>query len=305
MKILVTGGAGFIASNIADAYINLGHEVVIIDNLSTGNIRNINPKAKFYQKDITSDKILRIFEEEKFDIISHHAAQMNVRFSVENPIFDANVNILGGLNLYEAARKTGVRKIIFASTGGAIYGDSDIIPTPETAEQNPCSPYGISKLSNEKFLYFYKQNYGLDFVCLRYANVFGPRQNPFGEAGVVAIFANKMLKNEQPFINGDGLYTRDYVFIEDVVRANILATGDNFSGIFNIGTSIETTTNQVFHAIKKYVQSDCEEKHLEAKAGEQRRSCISYEKINRQFGWQPETDFEHGIQKTVNFFKNS
>lgn len=304
MKILITGGAGFIASHIADAYIELGHDVVIIDNLSTGFEENINPKAKFYKLDITSPEIIEVFEKEKFDIISHHAAQMNVRFSVENPIIDSNINILGSLNLYEAAVKTGVKKVIFASTGGAVYGETDIIPTPETTEPRPCSPYGISKLTNEKFLFYYNQVYNLDYTILRYANVFGSRQNPQGEAGVVAIFINKMLRGEQPIINGDGLYTRDYVHISDVVAANILSLDDNKPNIYNIGTGIETTTNEIFRTIKNSINADCPEVHGEAKKGEQRRSCISYKKIKQELNWEPKVSLEQGIKETVDFFRS-
>jgi UDP-glucose 4-epimerase len=310
MKILVTGGAGFIASHIAEAYLAAGNEVVIIDNLSTGNRKNIPTKAKFIEMDITSPKINEIFAAEKFDIVNHHAAQMNVRFSVEDPIFDAKTNILGGLNLYEAARKNGVKKIILASTGGAIYGDQELIPTPENVFLEPCSPYGIAKLANEKYLAFYKETYGLDFVCLRYANIYGPRQNAKGEAGVVAIFITKMLNynnlqnNEQPIINGDGFYTRDYVFVEDVVKANLIALKSEVSGIFNVGTEIETTTNEIFQNIKKLTNSNVAEIHGEAKKGEQRKSCISYKKFLETHNWKPETKLIDGLSKTIEYFKN-
>ena len=303
MKILVTGGAGFIASHISEAYLKLGHEVVILDDLSTGNKNNIPANARFVEMDITSSDIEKFFENEKFDILNHHAAQMNVRFSVESPSFDAKTNIIGGLNLYEAARKNGVKKIIFASTGGAIYGDQDVIPTPENVFLEPCSPYGIAKLANEKYLAFYKETYEVDFVCLRYANIYGPRQNHKGEAGVVAIFINQMLSNGQPVINGDGLYTRDYVFVKDVVTANVLALDTCVSGIFNIGTGIQTTTNEIFQNLKKLTNSNCEEIHGEAKKGEQRVSCISYQKIKNAHNWQPEMKLFDGLQETVEFFK--
>ena len=303
MKILVTGGAGFIASHIAEAYTQLGNEVVIIDNLSTGTKENLPKNARFIQMDIISSEIHTLFEKEKFDVVCHHAAQMNVRFSVEDPIFDANTNIIGGLNLYEAARKTGVKKIIFASTGGAIYGEQEVIPTPENMPLEPCSPYGIAKLANEKYLAFYKETYGLDFVCLRYANVYGPRQSPKGEAGVVAIFINRMLNGKQPIINGDGLYTRDYVFVKDVVNANILALNSDVSGIFNIGTGIETTTNEIFSHLKNLTNSNCAEVHGEAKKGEQRVSCISYQKFLKMHNWQPKTKIIDGLSETVKYFK--
>ncbi len=308
MKILVTGGAGFIGSFIVDEYIILGHEVVIIDNLSTGLKKNINSKAKFYNADITnSEQVLEIFEKENFDMISHHAAQVNVRYSINNPADDARINIIGGINLFEAAAKTGVKKIIFSSTGGAIYGEKsqEEIPTWETLEANPCSPYGISKLTTEKLLNYYKLNHDIDFVILRYANVFGPRQNPQGEAGVVTIFINQILENKQPVINGTGEYTRDYVYISDVVAANVLALNNKMSGIFNVGTSVETTTNQVFYTIRETMNSQCKEIHAPSIKGEQTRSCISHKKINNNFDWYPLISFKEGIEKTVLYFKSN
>jgi UDP-glucose 4-epimerase len=304
MKILITGGAGFIASNIADAYIALGHNVTILDNLSTGDTKNLPAQAHFEKMDVTSPEVLTLLEREHFDVVNHHAAQMNVRFSVEDPKFDANTNIVGGINLYEAARRSGVKKVIFASSGGAIYGDTDVLPTPENSPLEPCSPYGIAKLANEKYLAFYKDTYGMDFVCLRYANIYGPRQNHKGEAGVVAIFINKMLNNEQPIINGDGENSRDYVFVGDVVRANVLALNDDVSGIYNIGTEVQTTTNQIFHYLKELTNPNCDEVHGEAKSGEQRVSCISYDKIKRMHGWSPQTKLQDGLAKTVDYFRN-
>ena len=303
MNILVTGGAGFIASNIVDAYISLGHKVTIIDNLSTGNIKNINSAAHFIELDITSDKILDLFMSERFDVLNHHAAQMDVRYSVADPIFDANTNIIGALNLYEAAQKSGVKKIIFASSGGAIYGDNVTIPTPENSLLEPCSPYGITKLMNEKYLSFYSNTYNLDMVCLRYANIYGQRQSFMGEAGVVAIFIHKLLNGEQPIINGDGKNIRDYVFVKDVVKANVLALNDNVKGIYNIGTEIGTDVNQIFNYLKELTESDCKEVHGEAKKGEQRISCISYQKILQEHNWYPETKLLDGLRETVKYFK--
>ena len=223
MKIIVTGGAGFIGSHIVDAYCALGHDVVILDNFSSGKIENCNPKARIITMDITAEAINNLFEKERFDVLNHHAAQMDVRVSVNDPQFDASTNILGGLNLYEAAKKNGVKKIIFASSGGTVYGEQQEFPASEDHPKQPLSPYGISKLANEHYLYYYKQEYGISSVILRYANIYGPRQNPHGEAGVVAIFTNKLLAGQEPVINGDGLQTRDYVFVSDVVQANIHA----------------------------------------------------------------------------------
>lgn len=302
MKILVTGGAGFIGSHVTDAYCDEGHEVLIVDNMAFGKEENINPKAKFYQIDITSDELTKLIEKEKFDVINHHAAQMNIRMSVDDPAFDANTNIIGSLKIYEAARKNGVKKIIFASTGGAIYGDQDFFPADENHPQRPCSPYGIAKLANEKYLDYYAQVYGIQTVIFRYTNVFGPRQNPLGEAGVVAIFADKMLSGKQPVINGDGKNTRDYVYVSDLVRANVLALGEETSGIYNICTNTERDVNEIFHTLKEILRSDFDEYHGPEKKGEQRRSVCSYDKIKNDLGWKPEVDFMDGMRATAEFF---
>ena len=303
MNILITGGAGFIASHIADAYIAEGHNVVIVDNLSGGVLENINPKAKFYQLDIRSEKLEDVFQKEKIDIVNHLAAQMDVRRSVADPKFDASVNVLGGLNLFESARKHRVKKIIFSSTGGAIYGEQDYFPADEEHPMRPLSPYGITKLCTEKYLFFYKAVYGIDHVILRYANVYGPRQNPHGEAGVVAIFCNKMLKGENPFINGDGKQTRDYTFVGDVVKANLLALKHDGSAIYNVGTSIESDVNKLFYEIRSHLNPSCPEQHAPAKAGEQQRSVISFKKIEQELGWHPTVQLDEGLRLTAEFFK--
>jgi len=299
MKILVTGGAGFIGSHIVDKYIELGNDVVIIDNLSTGLRENINPAAKFYEIDIQDDEIFRIFEKEKFDLVSHQAAQMNVRFSVDNPKFDAQTNILGSINIYEAAKLTGAKKLIFASSGGTIYGEQSSHPADEEHQTNPCSPYGIAKLACEKYLLYYAESFGIKSVICRYGNVYGTRQNPKGEAGVVAIFLDKMLNNQQPIINGDGKITRDYIHISDIVQANVLALEEHIEGTFNVGTGIETNVNTIFDLIKEFANSDCEKFHGPAKIGEQRRSSISFSKLNKLSGWEPKFDFRSGLKQTV------
>jgi UDP-glucose 4-epimerase len=304
MKILVTGGAGFIGSHVVDAYLELGHEVVVVDNLSSGSIENLNPKAKFYKMDIRDSDIEDLFKNEKPDVVNHHAAQMDVRKSVEDPIYDADVNIIGSLNLLQNCIRYGVKKFIFASTGGAIYGEQDYFPADEEHPTRPLSPYGVAKLTVEKYLYFYKEVHGLNYVVLRYANIYGPRQNPHGEAGVVAIFTSKMLKGEQPVINGDGFQTRDYTFVGDVVRANVLALSYEKSDVFNIGTGIETDVNTLFHKLKQLTGANCGEFHGPAKPGEQRRSVISYEKIYKTLGWKPMTSLDEGLRLTVEFFKN-
>jgi UDP-glucose 4-epimerase len=303
MNILVTGGAGFIGSNVADAFINAGHTVIILDDFSSGKQENVNPKAKVYRMDIQDPAVENIFRDEKIEVMCHLAAQMDVRKSVADPKFDASVNVLGFLNLMEQGRKHGLKKVIFSSTGGAIYGEQDYFPADEQHPNRPLSPYGITKLVTEKYLFFYKEIYGIDHVILRYANIYGPRQNPHGDAGVVAIFTLKLLKGEQPVINGDGKQTRDYVFVGDVVRANELALSYQGSNIFNIGTGIETDVNQLFRHIRTLTGSNCEEKHIPAKAGEQMRSVISSKKITDALGWKPTVPLEEGLKRTVEFFR--
>jgi len=303
MKILVTGGAGFIASQIADVYIEEGHNVTVIDDLSTGFEENINPAAKFVKLSITDPNIVDLFRKEKFDLVNHHAAQIDVRKSVSNPLFDANTNILGTINLLQSCVKTGVKKIIFASTGGAIYGEQDYFPADEAHPTSPISPYGITKLTIEKYLYFYHLEHKLDYTILRYANVYGPRQNPFGEAGVVAIFANKLLKGKQPVINGSGEQTRDYVFVKDVVKANLLAVKDKQSDIYNVGTATETNVNKIYKILNDTIGNGQEEKHGPAAAGEQQRSVITSEKLYKKFNWKPATSIKEGLEKTINYFR--
>ena len=306
MKILITGGAGFIGSNVADMLIAKKHDVVIIDNLSSGFEYNVNKEVKLIKADITDfDKIEKIFNEEKPEIIYHFAAQIDVRKSVSDPMFDAKTNIMATLNLIKLSNDFKIKKFIFSSTGGAIYGDTDDRPTKEEHSEWPLSPYGIAKLATDKFLNFYYEIFGLKYVSLRYGNVYGPRQNPYGEAGVVAIFLNKMLKNEQPVINGDGKQTRDYTYIDDVAKANILAL-ENLDkiGIYNVGTSIEISVNDLFTEINKNFGGKFKEIHGPAKLGEQKTSCLNYEKIKKDMGFEPEINFSEGIKKTYEWFKN-
>jgi UDP-glucose 4-epimerase len=303
LKILVTGGAGFIASQIADAFIADGHKVFILDNLSTGFETNINPKAVFIKADIGDKSLSSLFEKEKFDVVNHHAAQMDVRRSVVDPAFDAATNILGTINLLQNCVRTGVKKFMFASTGGAVYGEQSYFPADEHHPIAPLSPYGISKFTVEKYLFFYHVQYKLNYTILRYANIYGPRQNPFGEAGVVAIFSTKLLRGDQPVINGSGLQTRDYVFVGDVVKANVTTLIDEASDIYNIGTGIETDVNELFHIINGIAGKGMVEKHGPPAAGEQMRSVITSNKIFNKFDWRPTTKLQVGLTHTVNFFK--
>ena len=305
MKILVTGGAGFIASHITDAFIDQGHEVFVLDNLSTGFKKNINPKAEFIEADICDQSLSQLFEKEKFEVVNHHAAQMDVRRSVADPAFDANTNIIGTINLLQNSVRNGVRKFIFASTGGAVYGEQNYFPADENHPTSPLSPYGISKLAVEKYLFFYSTQYKLNYTVLRYANIYGPRQNPFGEAGVVAIFSSKLLKKEQTIINGSGKQTRDYVFVGDVVKANLLTITDEKSDIYNVGTGKETDVNELFSELNKITGNNAAEKHGPAAPGEQMRSVITSEKLFKKFTWKPDTELHIGLENTVDFFRNN
>ncbi len=302
-KVLVTGGAGFIGSHIVDRLIKDNHKVVVIDNLSTGKKENLNKKAKFYKMNICSNDLADVFKKEKFDYVFHFAAQIDVRKSVEDPIKSAKDNILGSLNILENCRINKVKKIIFASTGGAIYGDANIIPTPESYPENPLSPYGIEKLAVDKYLNYYYKVFKLPYVSLRLGNVYGPRQNSKGEAGVVAIFADKMIKGENPIINGTGENTRDFVYVEDVVDATMLAMKSKKIGVYNIGTGKETDINTIFNTLKKILNSDCKEMYGKAKEGEQERSCLDSSKGKRELGWKSEYNIEKGLKKTINIFK--
>jgi len=302
-KVLVTGGAGFIGSHLVDKLIENGHEVVVIDNLSTGKKKNLNKRARFYKLDIRNPKLAEIFKKEKPKIVFHFAAQINLRKSVEDPIEDAKTNIIGSLNILENCRKYKVKKVIFASTGGAIYGEAKIIPTPESYPADPLSPYGIAKFAVEKYLNYYYKVFGLPFISLRLANVYGPRQNLKGEAGVIAIFCDKMLNGTQPIINGNGRQTRDFIYIDDVIEAAILAMKEKKSGIFNIGTAKETTINTIFRKLKKLTGSSCKEIHAPSKPGEQKRSCLDYKKAKKGLKWQPKYNLDKGLRETAEWFK--
>lgn len=302
MKVLITGGAGFIGSNIADAYIARGHKVVILDNLSSGKKTNINPKAKFYRLDVNSDKIGGIFSREKFDVVNHHAAQIDVRKSVSDPAFDAKVNIIGAINIFESAKKYGVKKVIFASSGGTIYGECGSKAPDEKAKANPVSPYGIAKYSVEFYLKYYRAVHGLNYTILRYANVYGPRQDPHGEAGVVAIFSGKMLNGETVTVFGDGRQMRDYVYVSDVVRANVLALKKGANEIINIGTEQTTSVNRLAAEMSMITCVDEKPLHKPARPGELFKSFLKIEKAKRALGWKPQVPLYEGLKKTIEYF---
>lgn len=303
MKFLVTGGAGFIGSHLVDRLIQEGHQVIVVDNLSTGKKKNIHRDAVFYKVDILSDRLERVFQKEKPEVVSHHAAQMDVRRSVADPSFDAKSNIIGLLNLLECAVRNGTRRITFASSGGAIYGDQQIFPAPEEHPTRPLSPYGVSKLSSEHYLYYYQKVCGLEYTALRYSNVYGPRQDPFGEAGVVAIFTQKLLKGEQPIINGNGMQTRDYVFVEDVIEANMAVLHSPTNDTFNVGTGKETSVNQLFRYLLDITAANVKEIHGPEKKGEQIRSSLDCQKIHKVLDWEPRVSLQDGLAKTVDYFR--
>jgi UDP-glucose 4-epimerase len=303
MKVLVTGGAGFIGSHLADRLIVAGHEVVVLDDLSTGHVERLNPAARFYQMDIQSPWLDELFKIERPEAVLHEAAQASVRRSVEDPAFDASVNVQGTVTLLQASVRHGVRRFVFASTGGALYGDADVIPTPEDYPTLPVSPYGASKLAAEVYLRTFQALHGLSYAALRYANVYGPRQDPHGEAGVVAIFAQRLLSGETARINGDGKQTRDFVYVGDVAEANVRALTSDAVGSFNVGTGAETDINTIFQLLKRLGGNNQPEVHGPPMPGEQRRSVIDARKIDKVMGWRPETSLEAGLDATVRYFR--
>ncbi|HOJ05026.1 MAG TPA: NAD-dependent epimerase/dehydratase family protein [Bacteroidota bacterium] len=303
MNILITGGAGFIGSSIADAYRELGHELVIVDNLSTGVLDNVPKGAAFYQMDIRDEGLADVVREHNIDIINHHAAQIDVRKSVEDPRYDLAVNVLGSINVIEAALAHGVKRLIFASSGGAGYGEQVYFPADEQHPIAPCSPYGITKVTVERYLHYYHQVRGLTYTTFRYTNVYGPRQNPHGEAGVVAIFCDKLLRGQQPVINGDGGQTRDYVYIDDVVRANVRGLEMEGSDTLNVCTARETSVNDIFRTLNDALGAPAKEVHGPAKDGEQQRSVCSFEKIRSLHGWEPRMSMDEGLRRTMQWFR--
>jgi len=301
MKILVTGGAGFIGSHIVDKYINLGYKVVVLDNLSTGFRKNLNPRAKFYKVDIRNYKAIeRIFKKEKPLIINHHAAVSEVVKSLKDPSLTYQVNILGTVNLLLTAGQTGIKKFIFASSAGAIYGDAKKLPVKEEFPLNPLSPYALSKIIGEEFIKFYAKIYGFDYLILRYGNVFGPRQNPKGEAGVIAIFTELMKKNIRPTIFGDGTKTRDYVYIDDIIRANILGLKKGKNEILNISSGKEISDQKVFDTLAQALNFKKPPVYAPFRKGEVYRIYADCSRAQKILGWKPKINFKEGIKKYLN-----
>ncbi|RJO69633.1 MAG: NAD-dependent epimerase/dehydratase family protein [Myxococcales bacterium] len=303
MRVLVTGGAGFIASHVADKLIAEGHRVAVLDNLITGRRSNAPPEARFFEMDIRDPAIAGLWAAERFEALVHAAAQMDVRKSVDDPRFDADVNLLGLINLMEAGRRHGLKRVVFTSTGGAAYDDTVPFPTSEAVWPRPVSPYGVAKMASEMYLYYYQSEYAVPALSLRFGNVYGPRQNPHGEAGVVAIFARRLLAGQACTINGDGKQTRDYVFVADVARAAVAALESEATGSFNVSTGVETDVVALYESIREAVGVSMAAAHGPAKSGEVRRSCLDNRKIKTALGWTPQAAVADGVARTVEFFR--
>jgi UDP-glucose 4-epimerase len=301
VKILVTGGAGFIGSHIVDAYLGLGHDVTVVDNLTTGNPDNLNPKAKFIKFDIREPGLEGIFREGRFDVVNHHAAQINVRTSLEDPVFDGQVNVIGSLNVISQSARHKVKRVIFASSGGAIYGEPEKYPIPEDSPMLPLSPYGVAKMTTEYYLRVFHNLYGLDYVVFRYSNVYGPRQISKSEAGVISIFIDQILKGEKCFVNGDGNQVRDYVFVGDVVAANVLAL-DCPPDHFNVGTGQATSVNDLIDILSAVAGREVNHGHRDAIPGEVLKSVLDHTKVRNKIGWRPRVNIKEGIKQTYDYY---
>ena len=301
MKVLVTGGAGFIGSHVVDAYLEAGHQAVVVDDLSTGRESNLNPAATFYEMDIRDSDLARIFEKERPDYVNHLAAQVDVRRSVAEPLFDADVNVLGSINLLECVRKYPVKRLIYVSTGGAVYGEPEYLPCDEKHPVNPICQYGASKYIVEKYLYMYQINHGVNYAVVRYPNVYGPRQDPHGEAGVVAIFTGRMLAGEQVVIYGDGEQQRDFVYVGDCVQANLMITEGEMDGTYNIGSGRGTSINELFRELQEITGYELAPVYDPPKVGETRFIYLSADRARSELGWRQLRNLRQGLEETVNY----
>ncbi len=305
MRILVTGGAGFIASQISECYLKEGHQVAIVDDLSQGHEKNIPEAAHFYRLDILDPHLEEVFSRERPEVVNHHAAQIDIRKSVADPAYDAKINILGTLSLLKYAQRHGARQVIFASSGGAIYGDEGTLPFSEGAPPCPKSPYALSKYVGERYLELYRVLFGLDSLILRYSNVYGPRQDPMGEAGVVAIFSQNILNGRPVTVFGDGTQTRDYVFVSDVVEANLLALKVKGSYILNIATETETSVNGLIHLLEGFLTRSLPRIDAPARPGEVQRSCLAIALAQATLGWRPKVGLQEGLKETFRWFQQT
>lgn len=306
MKVLVTGAAGFIGSSVTDLLIENKHTVIAVDNLLTGKSGNLNPSAKFYEVDICDrERLERVFMFERPEIVFHLAAQVDVTKSIDQPCLDAQSNVIGSLNVLEAGRKYGMRKIVYSNSGGAGSGEPQYLPIDEEHPIEPMSHYGVSKHTVEHYLKIYSGIYGIRFVSLRYANIYGPRQDPYGEGGVVAIFSHKLLNNIRPVIFGDGNQTRDFMYVRDVARVNLLCIDKADDQILNVGTGRETSVNDLFRMMKEATRSDLEPIYAQERKGEIRRSVLGVERMKRILSWQPEIDLNNGLISTIDYFRKS
>lgn len=305
MRILITGGAGFIGSHLVDAYMEAGHEVAVLDNFVTGKRENLEGKqVRVYRADLVDrDEVFRAFREFRPEVVSHHAAQMSVKVSTDDPVLDANTNVVGLINVLQAAVEVGARKVIFASSGGTVYGDAAVIPTPEDATLQPMSPYGITKMVGEHYLRFFQATHGLDFTTFRYGNVYGPRQDPHGEAGVVAIFARRMLKGDRPLIHWDGEQRKDYVHVRDVAAANVLALTEGSGRAYNIGSGVATSVNELYTALERQLESGLAPEYGPRREGDVRLSFLAVDRALEELGWRPHVSLAEGMIDTVAFFK--
>ncbi len=303
MRILVTGGAGFIASHVSDRLLSLGQRVTIVDDLSTGKRENLPGAATFYELDIRDKALDEVFEAEKPEVVIHHAAHANVTESVHDPGHDASVNIAGSLNLLECCVRHGIERVVYASTGGALYGEACYIPADESHPIDPVSPYGVSKHTVEQYLYAFRKSHGLEYTVLRYPNVYGPRQDPHGEAGVVAIFSLQLLTGRRPTIFGDGSKTRDYCFVDDIVDANVMALSRPDGGVYNLGRGIEVTDLEVFESVQEAVGSDIEPVFADVRPGEVEHIALDASKAERELGWRWKVDLIGGIAQAVDFYR--
>jgi UDP-glucose 4-epimerase len=303
MKILVTGGAGFIGSHIVDRYIELGHDVIVVENLATGNQDNVNPAARFFLIDVRSSEFAELIRTEKPEVINHHAAQTLVRVSTEQPVFDADVNVLGIINLLQAATAAGVRKVIFASSGGTVYGTRDVLPITEDTPFSPESPYGISKVSSEFYLRYYAANWGVAYTALRYANIFGPRDTVSSEH-VITVFATQMIKGQTPTIHWDGEQAKDYLYVGDVVEANVLALTKGDNEAYNLGAGQAISVNAIFEKIRDILDIDVQPNYGPKRLGDVRLFYLDSAKAQRELGWRPQAPFDQALARTVLWYSD-